>query len=159
MNPDELSKGGSEHSHQRALFAWANMAAEYGFAVAWDMTSYQSKEKAQSNYRGENVTAPALLRLLFAIPNGGERNKIVAAKLKAEGVKPGVPDLCLPVACGQFHGLYVELKKPGGSASDNQRTWAGYLAAQGYAVSLCVGWREAAAALVAYLGQGGYCGR
>ena len=31
--------------------------------------------------------------LIFAIPNGGQRHKAVAAKLKAEGVKSGVPDL------------------------------------------------------------------
>lgn len=30
--------------------------------------------------------------LIFAIPNGGKRNVIVARKMKAEGVKPGVPD-------------------------------------------------------------------
>ena len=32
------------------------------------------------------------LALLFAIPNGGHRHKAVAAKLKAEGVRAGVPD-------------------------------------------------------------------
>lgn len=32
------------------------------------------------------------LRWLFAVPNGGHRNKVAASKLKAEGVKPGVPD-------------------------------------------------------------------
>ncbi len=37
------------------------------------------------------------LALLYAIPNGGDRHKAVAAKLSAEGVKSGVPDLCLPV--------------------------------------------------------------
>src|SRR5690348_18167176 len=46
------------------------------------------------------------LRLLYAVPNGGDRNKIVAAKMKREGVKPGVPDYCLPGARSGFHGLY-----------------------------------------------------
>ena len=36
------------------------------------------------------------LRLLYAIPNGGHRHKAMSAELKAEGVKPGVPNLCLP---------------------------------------------------------------
>ena len=50
------------------------------------------------------------LALLYAIPNGGQRNRVVAAKLKAEGVQAGVPDLCLPVARGPYHGLYLETK-------------------------------------------------
>lgn len=40
------------------------------------------------------------LRLLYHIPNGGSRNQIEAKHLKAQGVKSGVPDLCLPVARG-----------------------------------------------------------
>ena len=36
--------------------------------------------------------------LIFAIPNGGQRNVIVASKLKAEVVLSGVPDLHIPIA-------------------------------------------------------------
>ena len=50
------------------------------------------------------------LKLLHHIPNGGRRDPIEAKHLKAQGVKPGVPDLCLPVARGNFHGLYIEMK-------------------------------------------------
>jgi len=39
-------------------------------------------------------------RKIFAIPNGGHRNVVVAGKLKAEGVRAGVPDLCFPEARG-----------------------------------------------------------
>src|SRR5262245_57905739 len=38
-----------------------------------------------------------VLRLLYAVPNGGLRNIKVARKLKAEVVMTGVADLCLPV--------------------------------------------------------------
>src|SRR5699024_826416 len=51
------------------------------------------------------------LRWLHAVPNGGARNIVVARKLKAEGVQRGVPDLCLPVPRGPYHGLYIELKR------------------------------------------------
>ena len=51
------------------------------------------------------------LALLYAIPNGGNRNIVTATKLKAEGVKAGVPDLCLPVPRGGYHGMYLEMKK------------------------------------------------
>ena len=36
------------------------------------------------------------LRLLHHVPNGGSRDKVEAVNLKRAGVKPGVPDLCLP---------------------------------------------------------------
>lgn len=36
------------------------------------------------------------LRLLYHIPNEGERSKATGARLKREGLKPGVPDLYLP---------------------------------------------------------------
>ena len=37
---------------------------------------------------------------MFRIPNGGSRHPAEAARLKAQGVKAGVPDLCIPVARG-----------------------------------------------------------
>jgi len=50
------------------------------------------------------------LKLIYHIPNGGSRNTLEAANLKRQGVKAGVPDLCLPVARNGFHGLYIEMK-------------------------------------------------
>lgn len=50
------------------------------------------------------------LALLHHIPNGGSRNQLEAANLKRQGVKAGVPDLCLPVPRNGKHGLYVEMK-------------------------------------------------
>jgi hypothetical protein len=49
--------------------------------------------------------------LIYAIPNGGLRNKVVAAKLKEEGLLAGVPDLHIPVAKKGYHGLFIEMKK------------------------------------------------
>ena len=71
--------------------------------------------------------------LIFAIPNGGQRNVIVAAKLKAEGVLSGVPDLCIPIAKKGYNGLYIELKNgKAGKVSDNQQTIMGKLQNEGY---------------------------
>ena len=73
------------------------------------------------------------LELLHAIPNGGYRNKATAARLKLTGVKPGVPDICLPVARKGYHGLYIELKRAdGGRPTDNQKWWIARLEEQGY---------------------------
>lgn len=72
--------------------------------------------------------------LLHAIPNGDFRGWGVGTKLKAEGVIPGVPDLCMPVARGGFHGFYLELKKSGGRVSDDQWEFMEALHEQGYFV-------------------------
>lgn len=91
------------------------------------------------------------LELLHAIPNGGHRRPGVAGKLRAEGVRRGVPDLCLPVARGGAHGLYIEMKAPGGRERPEQRWWRERLCEQGYRSVVCVGADEAICALVAYL--------
>jgi len=76
--------------------------------------------------------------LIFAIPNGGQRNVIVASKLKAEGVLSGVPDLCIPIAKKGYNGLYVELKNGKvGKVSDNQQTIMSKLQSEGYQCEVC----------------------
>jgi hypothetical protein len=45
----------------------------------------------------------------FAVPNGGPRNLITAKKLKAEGVKAGVPDICI-ISDGM--AFFLEVKRP-----------------------------------------------
>ena len=50
-----------------------------------------------------------VLELMYHTPNGGKRDITTAKKLKRRGVKPGVPDVCLPVARGNYHGLYIEM--------------------------------------------------
>jgi hypothetical protein len=72
---------------------------------------------------------------IMAIPNGGARNIATAARLKAEGVVSGVPDLFIPA-----WGLWVEMKKTrGGIASENQKDWIRYLEACGYSAIICRG--------------------
>lgn len=92
------------------------------------------------------------LSLLFHIPNGGYRGKAEAGRFKAEGVKSGVPDICLPVARGGFHGLFIEMKRQRGSiTSEAQKDWIRQLAKQGYKAVICKGWQEAAQIIADYL--------
>lgn len=96
------------------------------------------------------------LRLLFHIPNGGERRKTEAMRFKAEGVKAGVPDLFLPVARGPWHGLFIEMKRQkGGKISDSQKKWLAALVSQGYLAEVCYGWKDAAALIEDYLDEKG----
>lgn len=92
------------------------------------------------------------LDLIHHIPNGGKRNIAVASRLKLEGVKPGVPDLSLPVPNQRFHGLYVEMKRAkGGSLSKFQKKWFKNLKAQGYAVVRANGSKIAIDLIMQYL--------
>ena len=92
------------------------------------------------------------LDMLYAIPNGGRRDAITGAQLKAEGVKRGVPDLCLPVARGGFHGLYIELKRrTGGVVSEHQQQWIEQLRSQGYKAEVAHGASEAIQIIEQYL--------
>lgn len=92
------------------------------------------------------------LEWLYHVPNGGSRNRAEAARLKAQGVKPGVPDLCLPVAKGGYHGLYIELKRlKGGRLSRDQAKWLESLSRGGYLATICSGWEQAAQIIQNYL--------
>lgn len=160
MTPDQLAKSGTEHGEQRALFAWVNVAKRHGFATAWawaesgDQTVFQSSPYAEANV--EQV--PELARI-FAIPNGGLRDKITAAKLKHEGVKAGVPDVFFPLTTPRYAGLFIEMKRSAdkatkrraGVTSDSQDDWIAYLRRASYAVSVCFDWRSAAKEVQSYV--------
>lgn len=95
------------------------------------------------------------LNLLFHIPNGGSRNEIEAHNLRLQGVRPGVPDICLPVPRLPYHGLFIELKRrQGGRTSEEQRAWIYCLNKNGYRAVVCKGWDETRAEIERYLGHG-----
>jgi len=91
------------------------------------------------------------LRLLFHIPNGGKRDMIEGAHLKAQGVKAGVPDIFLAYPNKRYHGLFIELKAQGGRVQETQKQWLEVLAAQGYNAVVAYGFDEARAIVEEYL--------
>lgn len=71
---------------------------------------------------------PSLRKTLFAVPNGGTRNKVEAVKLKATGLVKGVHDIIF------FHKskLYTfELKVGTNKLSDDQLQFGCQIQAQG----------------------------
>lgn len=58
----------------------------------------------------------------FAVGNGELRHVRVALRLKAEGVRPGVPDLCFLLPKGKTG--WLELKAKGGVLSNAQKGFA-----------------------------------
>lgn len=75
---------------------------------------------------------------LFAVPNGGKRNAITAAKLKEEGVIAGVADLILLLANKDYGALLIEMKTPTGRQSAAQKSWQKAVCAAGeYQYAVC----------------------
>lgn len=119
----------TEHSEQVALVEWWSMYARW-------------------------KSLPA--SLLMAIPNGGARNAITGAMLKAEGVRAGVPDLFLAFPAGGLHGLFIEMKRArGGATSTAQKIVGELLSRAGYGVAVCHGWQDARDTVIRYM-EGSY---
>lgn len=116
--------GPSEADEQKLLFEWAAYA---------------------------EVLHPEL-ELLHHIPNEGRRSLRMGAELKKQGMRAGVPDICLPVPRGRYHALYIEMKRPkGGRVSDAQQWWIDKLNRQGNLAVICRGFDEAKDTILKYL--------
>lgn len=119
-----------EHQEQAALFSWAATQNKYPY-----------------------------LDLMFAVPNGANKSFTARGKFKAEGLKPGVPDIFLPVARGVYHGLFIEMKpKPNKilkiakrAPQEAQKRYIEALNQQGYLAVLCYGWEVAVEEIERYM--------
>jgi len=84
---------------------------------------------------------------IFAIPNGEQRAKSTGARLKAEGVSAGVPDLLVPE-----HWLWIEMKRSkGGVVSAVQKEWHDHLKEIGHTVLVCHGAADAKEKIGAFM--------
>ena len=90
--------------------------------------------------------------MIYHVPNGGSRNRIEAANLKRQGVKEGVPDLCLPVPKNGYHGLYIEMKFGKNKTTKDQEEWLKRLSQYGYKTAVCYGAEEAREVIKEYIG-------
>ena len=113
----------SESDEQIALFRWAQVAS---------------------------AVKPEL-KLLFHVPNEGKRTRYSGGKLLAEGLKPGVPYICLPVPNRKYHVLFIEMKAGRNKPTENQEFWLDALSAQGYCTVVAYGWVEAKTIIENYL--------
>lgn len=74
---------------------------------------------------------------LFSVPNGGKRDEVTAAKMKAEGALAGVADLILLRPSGQYHALCIEMKTRTGRQAYTQRNWQQLIEKDGYKYVIC----------------------
>ena len=75
-----------------------------------------------------------------------------AAKLKAEGVVAGVPDLFLAIPHGEYHGLWIEMKNgKAGRLSPSQKDMHARLRANKYKVEVCHSWLDFSRIITDYI--------
>lgn len=97
------------------------------------------------------------LALLHHVANAGgykggyRSNAARATQMKRQGVRNGVPDLCLPVPRGGFHGFYGELKVGKNKPSPAQQEWVAALTNQGYYVVVRWGWEAMVQEIFRYI--------
>lgn len=121
-----------EHQHQVALIHWA--------------------KSVRLQPASDIKPGARIVDYLLAIPNGGKRSSArEGARLKAEGVKPGVSDLLLPLRRGGFAGLWLEMKAPGKKPNPDQCAWIERMNEAGYYATWCDSWEKAAQVITDYL--------
>lgn len=91
------------------------------------------------------------LKRFFHVPNGGLRSKRTAAKMKAMGQEPGVLDYWLPIPSAGYNGLIIEMKRPGGYLTPEQKDWSTDMQRYGWLVEVCRSADEAIHVLESYL--------
>lgn len=118
-------KGYAEHAMQAELFRWSQDA--------------------------QTLRSMPSLALLFAVPNQAKVSQAAGRYFAAEGKRPGVPDLILPVPRAGFGGLALELKIYPNKPTPAQEQWLDALEAIGWRCCVAYDLATAKAFLQSYL--------
>jgi hypothetical protein len=91
--------------------------------------------------------------VVHSIPNGAyTTNAYHKQKLKNEGLLKGCPDLFIAEPAGQYHGLYIEMKKQSkGYVTHNQKYVMKLLENRGYKCVIAKGCQQAIDSFEGYL--------
>lgn len=134
ITPELLAAAGTEQSLQSAYFCWLTPLT---FAPGFE-----------------------LLKLIHAVPSGGERAQVVGTMMKGAGVRKGVWDICLAFPRGRHHMGYIEMKRPvyrnrkAQGLSQDQIAFGKAQLACGNYMQVAFDWTEARDFTMAYLALG-----
>lgn len=126
--PERLAQSGNEHSHQVALFAaLAQLALEIPEA-----------------------------KYIFAVPNGFHATAGQKGKMKAEGLRAGVWDVCVPFPRvgklkHRYTGLWVEMKVGRNTLSQEQKDFGYAMFMAGWDTAVFYNWESAFERIKGYL--------
>ena len=119
----------SEYEHQREFMTW--LKVKY--------PKYANRTRLSLN----------------GIPLGPNRGRIMS-KAKANGLVVGESDLFIAVPSGPYHGIFIEMKKPGGVLSASQEVYLAEMRSDGYEAVCCHGVNEAVETFENYLRLPGF---
>ena len=107
----------------------------------------------QSCVKWFRLQFPEIGLLLFAVPNGGARNKREAGILKGEGVTAGVADMILLKPSGGFASLCIEFKteEKGSTQRETQKQWQKAAEAAGNKYVICRSFDDFRKEVISYL--------
>ena len=135
IEPEMLAKAGDEDGIQAAYMLAVKRAVDSG-------------------------QLPPHARWIFAIPNGGQRDRVSANIMRVTGTKSGVWDVCIPFPShdGKHCLAFIEFKRlkhqstKNGGLSDNQLEFGTAMHNQTNArLLVAYGWQQALAFTQAYL--------
>ena len=121
-----MKRNDQEHQDQVALFKWM----------------------------GKAVAFIPQLAVAYAIPNAARRSPRQGARMKAEGLRAGVPDICIPAPIGKYCGLYIEMKAGKNKPTEAQLHWIEALGIVGHRVEVCYGEQAAKDIILNYFKEG-----
>lgn len=110
----------------------------------------KERDVQRALFEWADASAHPALDLLYAVPNGQMR----PGSAPEPGLRSGVPDVCLPVGCGKYSALYLELKRLNGVPSDvtdAQDRWLTSLCEAGNAGVVAYGYDSAVRVISNYL--------
>lgn len=107
----------------------------------------------QSCVKWFRLQFPEIGLLLFAVPNGGARNKREAGILKGEGVTAGVADMILLKPSGGFASLCIEFKteEKGSTQRETQKQWQKAAEVAGNKYVICRSFDDFRKEVISYL--------
>lgn len=107
------------------------MALFLYFNIYKIMTEFKTEDQFQAYcVKWFSDMYPKHRGMLYSVPNGANLSPREAAKLVATGIKAGVADLHFILSCGRI--VFIEMKLPNGTQSDEQKAWQEKVEARGH---------------------------
>ena len=98
-----------------------------------------------------NMGRYPMLKNIYHAANEGKRNPATGKRMVSEGLKKGVPDLCLPVPRGSYGALYIDMKIKPNKPTQAQEECIRDFRSAGNLVCVCYSAEEAIKIIERYL--------